>query len=291
MYAHTAREWVRQFGRDAAGTLTSVTDAQLDRAIMALGQRFVRETGCTPLVSDLTLVTSDPDLPTLPTGFRPEYIVNAYLDDSAGDIDYPDDLRLVTFANLRRLREDDNSEGQPRYIAFSSATAGQIYPTPSSAFTLKLRWNQPFTTWTDGQAFVTATIAGGAVTGITVHDGGSIYSSAPTVTFSSGAASATAAVSGGAVTTFTIVGGGSGYTTAPTVLLNGVSCPATTLNVEDAYLQSEFLMFGVPALLQHADPEKGYSTDSWQKYLAFEANIRGRVGGLGARLMLRNRGE
>ena len=95
-------------------------------------------------------------------------------------------------------------------------------------------------------AFATTTVSGGAVTsvtvilgmmfeapgrvtGVTITDGGSGYTSAPSVVFgddSSGTvdffrdgigAGATATVSGGAVTSVTVTDGGRGYTSAPSV--------------------------------------------------------------------------
>ncbi|WP_156173276.1 hypothetical protein [Chryseobacterium gallinarum] len=78
-------------------------------------------------------------------------------------------------------------------------------------------------------ATATATISGGAVTGITISNGGSGYTSAPTVNFYGGGsiinggskARATATISNGSVTGIIINNGGSGYTTAPTVTLAG----------------------------------------------------------------------
>jgi hypothetical protein len=66
-----------------------------------------------------------------------------------------------------------------------------------------------------------ATIAGGAVTAITVTLGG-YYSSAPTVTISGGGgtgATATATVTGNTVASIAVGAGGSGYTTVPTVTI------------------------------------------------------------------------
>jgi len=59
---------------------------------------------------------------------------------------------------------------------------------------------------------------------ITITDGGSGYTSAPTITFSGGGgtqAGATATVSGGAVSAITITNGGTGFTSAPTVAFSG----------------------------------------------------------------------
>lgn len=69
-------------------------------------------------------------------------------------------------------------------------------------------------------ATATATISGGAVTAITVTNGGGNYTSAPTITITGGGgtgATVTATVSGGVVTGFTGLSGGSGYTSVPTV--------------------------------------------------------------------------
>ncbi|WP_162800899.1 hypothetical protein [Chryseobacterium sp. KLBC 52] len=78
-------------------------------------------------------------------------------------------------------------------------------------------------------ATATATISGGAVTGITINNGGSGYTSAPTINFYGGGsvvnggskARATAVVSNGQLTGITINNGGSGYTTAPTITVSG----------------------------------------------------------------------
>jgi len=75
----------------------------------------------------------------------------------------------------------------------------------------------------------TTTISGGAVTAITLVDGGGNYSSTPpTITFtappSGGTApTATATVTDGKVTGFTLQTGGSGYTQAPAVIFDGQS--------------------------------------------------------------------
>lgn len=78
-------------------------------------------------------------------------------------------------------------------------------------------------------ATATATISGGAVTSITINNGGSGYTSAPTVNFYGGGpvinggskARATATISGGVVTGITINNGGSGYTAAPAITVSG----------------------------------------------------------------------
>ena len=72
-------------------------------------------------------------------------------------------------------------------------------------------------------ATATATVSGGVVTGVSVTNGGSNYSSNPIVSFSGvgNGVSATAAVSSGAISSITVASGdgGTGYTTAPTVTI------------------------------------------------------------------------
>jgi hypothetical protein len=80
---------------------------------------------------------------------------------------------------------------------------------------------------TGAQATVTATvsaISGGAVTGVTVTDGGNSYTIAPTVSFSGGGgAAATANIVDEAVDSISVTNGGSGYTSAPSVTLTSLA--------------------------------------------------------------------
>ncbi|NBV43266.1 hypothetical protein EBR96_10955 [bacterium] len=95
---------------------------------------------------------------------------------------------------------------------------------------------------------------------ITVTNGGSSYSSAPTVNFTGGGgtgAAATATVSGNAVTGITITNKGSGYTSAPTISFSGGggSGAAATATVTDpATKTAEYS-------LEHSDAEgSGFTT-------------------------------
>ena len=71
-------------------------------------------------------------------------------------------------------------------------------------------------------AIANATVSGGAVTGITVNNGGGGYHAAPTVSIfhaDGTGATATATVTNGAITSIAVTAGGSGYTSAPTIEL------------------------------------------------------------------------
>ena len=71
-------------------------------------------------------------------------------------------------------------------------------------------------------AAVVAGLSAGAVTGVTVTNGGTNLHGTPTLTFQGGGgtgAAATAVMSGGAITSVTVTNGGTGYTSAPAVLV------------------------------------------------------------------------
>ena len=97
--------------------------------------------------------------------------------------------------------------------------------TPSLVQALFKNGAQPkslFTNPTGTGATASATVAAGAVTGVSITTAGTGYTVAPKVTLSGGGgtgANVTATVSGGAVTGFSVVNGGTGYTTAPTVTI------------------------------------------------------------------------
>jgi len=80
-------------------------------------------------------------------------------------------------------------------------------------------------------AAAVATISGGVVTAITVIDGGTGYTVAPTVTITGvgTGATATASISGGAVSSIAVTAGGTGYTSTPAVTISGGNTIITKL--------------------------------------------------------------
>lgn len=103
-------------------------------------------------------------------------------------------------------------------------------------------------------ATATATVAGGAVTGVTVTAPGTLYLHRPTVLLSGGGgrgALVRSTVAGGAVTGFTVENGGAGYTSAPTVLIIGLGMAEEDAHYPDAALLTDDLPFMV---LAEGDP-------------------------------------
>jgi uncharacterized repeat protein (TIGR01451 family)/fimbrial isopeptide formation D2 family protein len=87
-------------------------------------------------------------------------------------------------------------------------------------------------------AAAVATVVGGVVTGITITNGGSGYTSAPVLTISTAGsgsgATATAILTNGVVTGYTINNGGSGYTSTPVINIIGQTTVDTIQIPNDA---------------------------------------------------------
>lgn len=146
MNVQTARDWVRQFARDA-GDSSNVSDAEIDRAILTVGQRFCRETRCLRTASTVTLTadSSTANIAAMVTaGFTPEQIIDAYIDGQA------EPLSIVDYTDINARLSDEPATSVPQGIAFPTATTCKVYPTPDLAHVLTIRWWQAFTTWTPG---------------------------------------------------------------------------------------------------------------------------------------------
>jgi hypothetical protein len=300
----TARTTTRVFAR-SAGSSTAYPDAELDVSIKTVCDDFIARTHCTRTISTITLSSGSSSLPALPTNFRPERILSSYLTGSnvvagiggsrifgayyaEGARDYSGStlsasLTVIPYRQLLEMKYGLAGAGQPQYIAFNDgvtgSTTGEVYPEPDQNYTCTIEWYQPFNSYTDGQAFASATVAGGAVTAVTLstNGGGSIYSTVPTATFSGGGgtgASVTATISNGAVTGFTSLVGGSGYTSAPTVLIGGVDASPQTVVLPDDYMRG-ILAWGACAIAQKSEPESGYARYALQQY---EALIQRAIG-------------
>lgn len=126
----------------------------------------------------------------------------------------PDASNAVLFSDLSSVGETF-AVTDPEYLAATLFFAQS--PQPSTLYIAN------FTKATESvTATATSTVSDGAVTGFTISNGGSGYTSAPNVTITGvgTGATATATVSSGVVTAITIVDAGTGYTSAPTVQID-----------------------------------------------------------------------
>jgi hypothetical protein len=110
-------------------------------------------------------------------------------------------------------------------VGVSSVTADPNTPNgtygPGQQLTIDVNFNGAVQV-SATTATATATITSGAITGLTITNGGGGYTAAPPVTLLGGGgvgATATATITGGVVTGLTITNAGSGYTSAPTVYI------------------------------------------------------------------------
>jgi hypothetical protein len=158
------------------GVYASRFPAQLDYAIWAAADRFIRETRCLPRVDQITLTNGTAALPAFPTTFRPDRLITAYLTGSNVKVQWVGGLipeyayntigapiyagDALSYSSARLLRKDyqwlsdlsiaRNISQQPALIAFDTWTTGLVYPNPDDNYTLNLRWTDFFTSWTYG---------------------------------------------------------------------------------------------------------------------------------------------
>ena len=157
MYLSEARRILRQFAKDAADEST-YRDDEIDRAIQTVCDDFILATGCTATKSTVALTADDPDLGTLPTGFLADMIRRAWI-TSRGELEIIDHRNLLA-KQLSTVNEEDDSvlTGRPEFLAFSSPTAGEVYPTPGDDYTLNILYVAPLTSFTPGTSSASSTL-------------------------------------------------------------------------------------------------------------------------------------
>jgi hypothetical protein len=143
-----ARAIVRQFAKNA-GDATAYSAAEIDVAIQAVCDDFIAHTLATRTsdTADVTVAVADVDVSGI-TGFRPDRLIRAWLEDDDGK-EYPN-LLSVADTETRDDRVADDTAGLPGKIAFPSTDAAVLYPTPDAAYTLHVDYRAPLTTFTAG---------------------------------------------------------------------------------------------------------------------------------------------
>lgn len=206
-----ARLWARQFARNA-GSSSEYSAADVDHALIVVGEQFARMTRCVRAAGTVALTASIAvaDCSGL-TAFRPERILDANI------LTKKCELEITDWQHLYKRQIECTSTGTPQLLAFETWTTANVWPTPDVNLSLRIRYWQPFTSWTPGTA-------------------------------------------GDASISF---------------------------NIPDDML-AQILTYGVPAVLQHNQPEHRYASESWKKYLEFEQRMMG-AGNLGAKVLIRER--
>lgn len=267
----TARSTVRLYGRSASDP-TFYSNTQVDYSIYAAGEELVRRCYLLPKVSTLTLTANNNDLPSLPTGFRPDLLMSAYLSGSNvqvnpnqswnwmmqyGTIGAPMFvpttptsviLRQVSFDTVLNQLYAYNVVQQPQVIAFNTTTTGKVYPTPNENYTLNLLWNEQFTKWDYGARGSWVSIQN-YVIGDLVQYLNNVYQCV---------ANNSNEIPASNPTYWNPLGPGT--VDAPTNII---------LNIPDDYYPS-LLMYGAVSKMQFPDPEmkfSQYAAQKWEEYI------------------------
>lgn len=252
-----------------------------DNALFPAIREWISLTKSNKRLDTIAMTAGSTTLPAFPTGFLPQLVVDAYL-TLAGQLVRPR-IDIVRYETVLQRQYDlalskgattpptAPPSGQPTMIGFRDTTNPPIPDyTPDQSYVLNVRWYQKFTAWTRGQAFITAVVAGGSITGFNILTPGSIYASAPTITVADptggGLSLGTVTVDdSGAIVTIPVNSGGSSYT-SPVVSVNGVSALPGTLPLPDEELEL-IASLGAVYYLQSSEPNN--AATARQKYQLF----------------------
>jgi hypothetical protein len=218
-----------------------------------------------------------------------DYIRGGYM----GSISQPGTARLaiVDYTDLNDYLLGDPNPGQPRMIAFASDGSYSLYPIPDQVYTVNIRWSDFFTTWNPGVPLTSFVNTGGVLSAVSVIDASDNQGTSLAAAFSDsgGGAGATAAatLSNGTLASVAVGGsGGTNYTAATQLLLGGYNSADQAFNLPDDLLD-EVMMLGAPSFLCFADPEKAFASPQGKAFLDFVERIKGKVGGLGVKRIIR----
>lgn len=150
----TARNLIKKFARNVAGNSDEYADDAIDYALQFVGERFCRVTRCLLRADSLALTAASSDVPvgTLPGTFHPERLVSAYINGAKCP------LRMVPWEDINRHQTSPGGSGRPEEIGFEDPAHAGVWPTPDIDYTLRVRWWEPFITWTPGVASGTADV-------------------------------------------------------------------------------------------------------------------------------------
>ena len=311
----SARKIVRYSAR-SAGDPTVYPTFLVDIAFRRAANYLIREahlclrTDSQPTVANQTAYT------VTPTTFRCERLDSAYLSGSnvvvnlgrnesgrreadyisggyMGSISHPGTARLaiVDYTDLNDYLIADPRPGQPRMIAFASDGSYSLYPIPDQVYTVNIRWSDFFTAWNPGVPLTSFVNTGGLLSAVSVIDASDNQGTSLAAAFSDSGggagATATATLSNGALASVAVGGGGgANYTAATQLLLGGYNSADQAFNLPDDLLD-EVMTLGAPSFLCFADPEKAFASSQGKAFLEFVERIKGKVGGLGVKRIIR----
>lgn len=141
-----ARDWITQFLRSGAST-SDYSAADKDRGLITVCEQFARKTRCVQVAGTVALAADSAvaDCSALTT-FRPERILSAHLTTEECELELPG------YQNVHQHQIRCTGTGKPRRLAFetTTATSGIVHPTPDAVYSLRVKWWEPFVSFTAG---------------------------------------------------------------------------------------------------------------------------------------------
>lgn len=116
----------------------SYGEARIRDGIAWAGTRFLRETGTVRKLADKTCTPGSSTLDTSTiTDFRPERLQMAYVTANK------EGLMVYAASAMLRMQQQKPCTGTPKGIAWITDTSAELWPTPSTADTIRIIYSQP----------------------------------------------------------------------------------------------------------------------------------------------------
>lgn len=147
MTLKTARDVVRNLALHIGGSTFS--DEKVDMAIRIAGEKFLRETLADRTTVNVATAADDTTLDVTATAadFMPGTLL---VPPFIGSTDQK--LSVVTFENIRQLRNQGGTSGRPEAIAWLTPGEAHIFPTADAIYTITFAYYKPLVSYTNGDA-------------------------------------------------------------------------------------------------------------------------------------------
>ncbi len=238
----------------------------IDWAFQRAADEFNRIAGTSKTIGTLTLTANSINLPAPPSDWTPSQHLQQTLlcsglqvNPNIHFVDYNQIESAMWLGGTSNQNTIANSTASsPIMFAYKDETTGYVWPAPSQdGYTIEYWYWRKFTSWTPGQACVSATVnTSGTITAVTVIQGGYYPGNSATITVTGGTgsgASLSAILQNNVLSTVTINSGGTGYT-SPTILVNGSTAADITFNLADEALRI-IISDGVQGYMQNIEPQ------------------------------------
>lgn len=151
---------ITRYSARNAGDSSGYPPEQVDLAIQASADEFLRITRATRRLDTIALTIGSATVPAFPDNFLPDRAIETYLTLS-GNIIKPG-ISFTTIENVLSGQQQGGCvpagatpptsppTGQPTLIGFEDRSTAILNRLPDKAYTLNVYWWEPFTSWTAG---------------------------------------------------------------------------------------------------------------------------------------------